>query len=365
MSTNAKSPAATGSSLPLPWSADSHLFVQSLGESIEFDVASVAVWEVSRPSADEVLVAHGVPASAVSRWVRGGFAQDADLESARTRGAVHMPPSDSETGLLRQMHGLMVMAPESIHAGRWWWLLLGRSASPFSEEERQLAEILLRQWYVAFHHPPEPGMFRLLLGGDDRVLLADLGMQRRMVANPLMLQQLLAALHPVIEQRFPELGDGIERDFAVELEGQPYWVCVRRHRAVTGAAAESWCLELRTLEPGELPTVGVVEDDRIARAIAFLHEQFPSSPSLAQVARAVHTSPFHFHRLFSKHVGISPKQYLQRKQLQVAKWKLRASRDPIGNIATETGFASHGHFTSTFHRIVGVSPSDYRDRYRA
>jgi AraC-like DNA-binding protein len=150
----------------------------------------------------------------------------------------------------------------------------------------------------------------------------------------------------------------------VELDQQPYWINFRRSRAVSGGQSEYWYIELRPLEANELPTVGVVEDSRIAQAIAYLHEEYPRSPSLAQVARAVHTSPFHFHRLFSRYVGVSPKQYLQRKQLQVAKWMLRATRLPIGTIATRSGFASHGHFTSTFHRIIGVSPSDYRDSAR-
>src|SRR5690606_25740731 len=122
-----------------------------------------------------------------------------------------------------------------------------------------------------------------------------------------------------------------------------------------------WYLELRPLEEGDIPPVGVVEDPRVAAAIAFLTDRFASAPTLTEVAEAVQTSPFHFHRLFVRHVGLSPKHYLLRMQLMMAKWMLRATRKAIGDIATATGFASHGHFTATFHRIVGVSPSTYRE----
>ena len=33
----------------------------------------------------------------------------------------------------------------------------------------------------------------------------------------------------------------------------------------------------------------------------------------------------------------------------------------LGNVASATGFSSHGHFTSTFHRVVGAIPSQYRE----
>ena len=106
----------------------------------------------------------------------------------------------------------------------------------------------------------------------------------------------------------------------------------------------------------------VLDGGRIARAIAYLHDVYPESPSLAQISKQAHMSPFHFHRLFSRQAGISPKHYLQKKQLQVAKWLLRSSKHSIGSIAAHTGFASHGHFTSTFHRLVGVSPTEYRQQ---
>src|SRR5690606_30298086 len=101
--------------------------------------------------------------------------------------------------------------------------------------------------------------------------------------------------------------------------------------------------------------VGVVPDLRIARALGYIHDHFAESPSLNDVANAVHISPFHFHRLFSKVVGVTPKQYVLQKQIQVARWLLRSRNMPISRIAEETGFASHGHFTSTFRRFVGAS----------
>ncbi|MDZ4821746.1 MAG: helix-turn-helix domain-containing protein, partial [Planctomycetota bacterium] len=32
-------------------------------------------------------------------------------------------------------------------------------------------------------------------------------------------------------------------------------------------------------------------------------------------------------------------------------------------VASATGFSSHGHFASTFHRLIGVSPTEYRESF--
>ena len=85
--------------------------------------------------------------------------------------------------------------------------------------------------------------------------------------------------------------------------------------------------------------------------------------SLAVASKQAGMSPLHFQRLYMKQVGISPKQYLMRKQLQMAKWFLRAHRIHISKVASATGFSSHGHFTSTFHRLIGVSPTEYRESF--
>ena len=101
------------------------------------------------------------------------------------------------------------------------------------------------------------------------------------------------------------------------------------------------------------------------QALAYIHENYHLAPSLSDVARAVSVSPFHFHRLFTAQVGVSPKHYLQGRQLQMARWLLGRGSVPIGTIAQRTGFSSHGHFTSTFspggrpepHRLPRAAPS--------
>ena len=50
---------------------------------------------------------------------------------------------------------------------------------------------------------------------------------------------------------------------------------------------------------------------RVERAIKYLTENFKMQPDLDEVAEKAHVSPFHFHRIFTEWVGISPKKFLQ------------------------------------------------------
>ena len=65
--------------------------------------------------------------------------------------------------------------------------------------------------------------------------------------------------------------------------------------------------------------------ERIAIAIRYLEAHVERQPSLTDVAAAAHMSEYHFQRLFSRWVGISPKRFLQFLTKEHAKAHLGAS----------------------------------------
>ncbi|WP_439608701.1 helix-turn-helix transcriptional regulator [Hydrogenophaga sp.] len=75
-------------------------------------------------------------------------------------------------------------------------------------------------------------------------------------------------------------------------------------------------------------------------------------------------SPFHFLRLFSRVLGVTPHQYLVRSRLRHAARLLADSEQAVTDVALEVGFADLSNFVRTFHRAAGMSPRGFRQAAR-
>jgi AraC-like DNA-binding protein len=76
-------------------------------------------------------------------------------------------------------------------------------------------------------------------------------------------------------------------------------------------------------------------------------------------------SPFHFLRLFSGVLGVTPHQYLVRSRLRHAARLLADDERSITDVAYDVGFGDLSNFVRTFHRAAGVSPRRFREASRA
>jgi AraC-like DNA-binding protein/ligand-binding sensor protein len=100
----------------------------------------------------------------------------------------------------------------------------------------------------------------------------------------------------------------------------------------------------------------------IARAKQFITEHHTEDLSLEQVAKSVNTSKFYFCKLFKKATGINFTDYVARVRTERAKNLLLNPNLRVSEIAYEVGFQSLTHFNRVFKRILGRSPSEYRDQ---
>lgn len=92
----------------------------------------------------------------------------------------------------------------------------------------------------------------------------------------------------------------------------------------------------------------------------WVDENAASEITLARMAALADMSPFHFLRVFTQVLGVTPHQYLLRSRLRHAA-RLLVERDrPITDIAYDVGFADLSNFTRTFHRFAKVSPREFR-----
>lgn len=100
----------------------------------------------------------------------------------------------------------------------------------------------------------------------------------------------------------------------------------------------------------------------ITRAKQFIHEHQGEDLSLGQVAKAVNTSTFYFCKMFKKATGVNFTDYLSRVRIEKAKNLLLNPNLRISEIAYEVGFQSLTHFNRVFKKIVGQSPTEYRNQ---
>ena len=85
---------------------------------------------------------------------------------------------------------------------------------------------------------------------------------------------------------------------------------------------------------------------------------------LEDAAGQADVSPFHFLRLFSSVLGVTPHQYLVRSRLRHAARLLADDERPITDVAYDVGFGDLSNFVRTFHRAAGVSPRRFREASR-
>jgi AraC-like DNA-binding protein len=104
---------------------------------------------------------------------------------------------------------------------------------------------------------------------------------------------------------------------------------------------------------------------RLCHARDLLRELRDPSPSIAELAREVQISPFHFIRQFEAVFGVTPHQFRIRTRVEEAKRLLALGNHSVTDVCMEVGFSSLGSFSVLFTRTVGQAPSAYRRRVRA
>ena len=101
--------------------------------------------------------------------------------------------------------------------------------------------------------------------------------------------------------------------------------------------------------------------DRIADSIRYLKENFKEQPSLNDIAKTVHLSPFHFQRLFSDWAGVSPKKFIQYLSVDHAKQILKEQQVSLLETAYEIGLSGTSRLHDLFVNIEGMTPGEYKN----
>ncbi|MCC7350085.1 MAG: helix-turn-helix transcriptional regulator [Phycisphaerales bacterium] len=99
---------------------------------------------------------------------------------------------------------------------------------------------------------------------------------------------------------------------------------------------------------------------RLIPSMKFMRDEFQNVPTLDEIAKLSHLSPYHFHRQFSDLMGLTPKHFMLECQIQKAKSQLAGGEAGLPEISKSCGFSHQSHFTSRFKQATGLTPTRWR-----
>lgn len=162
-------------------------------------------------------------------------------------------------------------------------------------------------------------------------------------------REICEGIHRIVELR--KQGNGFADD--LELRGRIYHLVSLFLRALTASTKVS---------KGQQDRLYAVI--KIQRALDFVATHYDENLTLDQVAALSGYEKSSFCRSFKNATNTTFHKYLNSYRINMAKVLLTESDDSISQIAFRVGFTQHKNFCRLFKENYGLSPSDYRKKYR-
>jgi AraC-like DNA-binding protein len=131
--------------------------------------------------------------------------------------------------------------------------------------------------------------------------------------------------------------------------------------------------EILTLFLDRAQLQGIEEDWRIDAAtsattkintiLGYIDEHLADRMKIDQLANELHFHPKYFIQLFKSSMGVSPIVYITKKRMEKAQQLLMSSEISVTDIADQVGMDLY-YFSHTFRKLIGLSPTEYRQYWK-
>ena len=101
----------------------------------------------------------------------------------------------------------------------------------------------------------------------------------------------------------------------------------------------------------------------VGRAADYIRQNLGERMSLSDVAAHVGLSKRHLQRLFHKFIRMTIQRFIIHSRVHAAAHELTQTNRPMAQIALMFGFSDQSAFSNTFRRVIGVVPTEYRNRF--
>lgn len=103
----------------------------------------------------------------------------------------------------------------------------------------------------------------------------------------------------------------------------------------------------------------------VQRALNYTSVHYSEEIPLEKMAEELGLNKSYFSHLFRKETGVTFCHWLNRVRIQESKELLKHTHKAIAEIAIEVGYTSQSYYTSTFKKLVGITPKTYRQDFTA
>lgn len=104
--------------------------------------------------------------------------------------------------------------------------------------------------------------------------------------------------------------------------------------------------------------------DLVSEAITCIQEEYSQELTLKAVSDRLHINGVYLGQCFKNETECSFSQYLNQVRIQKAQQLLLYTNRSINEIAYETGYNTNHYFIKMFKKLNGLSPKEFRDRYK-
>lgn len=107
------------------------------------------------------------------------------------------------------------------------------------------------------------------------------------------------------------------------------------------------------------------QDDSVLLAQTFIEENYHRPLFVGTVGAHVAIGNRNLERRFKRATGNTVAQYIQRVRIEAAKKSFETTQKSVSEVMFSSGYTDSKSFRTAFFRLSGMSPSEYRKRYRS
>lgn len=144
-------------------------------------------------------------------------------------------------------------------------------------------------------------------------------------------------------------------------------VILRRNNRKHGIAHSPFRCYSAVIQPGGIrirPRTIISYQERLNRVLVHIQNSLDKPLTIDRLAEVACLSPFHFHRIFSTHVGETVAEYVRRLRLERAAMRVAFTGESVTETALGAGYETPAAFTRAFRERFGMSPSEFRGQQR-